>query len=265
VLRKRVVTALTFNDGILFRTKLFEPDYRYTLNFVDAWSVDEVVVLDVTRPGQGDRQNFLRVVRGFAQNTFVPLSVGGGIRNLDDVKELLDAGADKIVVNTGALTNPDLISRIAGAYGSQCVMLSIDVQKRQDGGYEVYSHFGRQKTGIDPVSWAQEGETSGAGEILVTPIQHDGSLQGYDLELCRSIADTVSVPVLILGGAGNWKHFIDGFEIGHASGVCTQNIYHFTEASIKSAKSALHKAGLPVRHQGELEDLFIDLIKATPQ
>ena len=167
MLRKRIITVLTFNDGVLFRTKLFRPDYRYTLNFVDAWSVDEIVVLDVTRPGTGDKKNFYQ---------------------------------------TGCWAS----ARGIGA-------------------------------------WAREGQDRGAGEILITAIEKDGWLQGYDLELCRRVVDAVSVPVLVLGGAGNWKHFLDGFNDGGASAVCTQNIYHFTESSVKNAKAYLHKAGANVR------------------
>lgn len=247
MLRQRIVTVLTFNDGVLFRTKLFEPDYRYTLNFVDAWSVDEIVILDVTRPGQGSKSNFFSVIRQFAGNCFVPLSAGGGIREFGDVRQYLAVGADKVVVNTGALQRPELIREIAEAYGSQCVVVSIDARKTDDG-YEVFSGFAGTPTGMSPVEWAQQAEELGAGEILITSVERDGYLQGYDLELSRSVADAVGVPVLILGGAGNWKHFAEGLEKGHASAVCTQNIYHFTEASIRSAKQYLDKAGFDVRN-----------------
>lgn len=247
MLRKRVVTVLTFNDGILFRTKQFSPDYRYTLNFVDAWSVDEIVILDVTRPGQGNRQNFFKVIREFAGNCFVPLSAGGGIREINDVHDFLSVGADKVVVNSGALRRPELIREIAETYGSQCVVVSIDARLKEGGGYEVYSEFARTPTGKDPIKWAQQAEVMGAGEILITSVERDGYLQGYDLELSKGVAEAVGVPVLLLGGAGNWNHFVQGIEQGFASAVCTQNIYHFTEASIRNAKQYLKKAGLHVR------------------
>ena len=247
MLRKRLVTVLTFNDGVLFRTKLFTPDYRYTLNFVDAWSVDEIVVLDVTRPGQGNRQNFLDVVKRFARSCFVPIAAGGGVRSLQDVQQLMAVGADKVVVNTGAIRQPGLIEDIATRHGVQCVVLSIDARRHDEGKYEVFSDFASQPTGKDPVAWAREGEARGAGEILVTSVERDGYLQGYDLTLCRSVADAVRVPVLILGGAGNWKHMVEGFTDGHASAACTQNIYHFTEASIRSAKTYLAGAGIAIR------------------
>jgi cyclase len=247
MLRKRVVTVLTFCDGVLFRTKLFRPDYRYTLNFVDAWSVDEIVVLDVTRPGEGDPANFEMVVRDFARRCFVPLSVGGGIRAPDDVRRYMALGADKVIINTGALEQPDLIDEIARAYGAQCVVLSIDAKKHEDGHYEVFGNFAKDATGRNPLEWAREGEARGAGEILIMSVERDGWLQGYDLDLSSAVADAVGVPVLILGGCGTWKHMLEGFREGHASAVCTQNIYHFTETSIQSAKNYLEKAGIEVR------------------
>ncbi len=247
MLRKRLITVLTFNDGVLFRTKLFHPDYRYTLNFVDAWSVDEVVILDVTRPGQGDRENFYKVVQHFARTCFVPLAVGGGIRNLDDVRKLMSVGADKVVLNTGALERPELITETARQFGAQCAVLSIDAKKTGDGEYEVYGAFGAQPTGWSPSDWAARGEALGAGEILITSIDRDGWLQGFDLDLCSQVSEAVRVPVLVLGGAGSWKHFTEVFTHCGVSGVCTQNIYHFTEQSIHSAKAFLDRDGINVR------------------
>jgi cyclase len=247
MLRKRLITVLTFNNGTLFRTKLFEPDYRYTHNFVDSWSVDEVVILDITRDGEGDRNKFLDVVRTFAHDCFVPICIGGGVRNLDDVGELMKVGADKVMVNTGALERPDLIKEISRAYGAQCAVVSIDAKKNDAGEYEVFSKFGCEPTSKSPSDWAREAEDAGAGEILITSIERDGSLQGYDIDLCREVSDSVSIPVLGLGGAGNWKHFLEGFQKGGLSAVCTQNIYHFTESSIVSAKNFLTKSGIEVR------------------
>lgn len=247
MLRNRLVTVLTFCDGVLFRTKLFRPDYRYTLNFVDAWSVDEIVVLDITRPGEGRRESFETVVSDFARRCFVPLAAGGGVRTIDDVQRLLRLGADKIVINSGAFEQPELITEIAERFGTQCVVLSIDAKQHADKSYEVFTEFGTKPTGCTPQDWAQEGERRGAGEILVTSMDRDGWLQGYDLDLCRAVSSSVTVPTLILGGAGTWQHMVEGIEKGGASAVCTQNIYHFTEASIKSAKAFLTRAGLPVR------------------
>jgi cyclase len=247
VLHKRLITVLTFNDGVLFRTKLFNPDYRYTLNFVDAWSVDEIVILDVTRPSEGDRANFETVVRKFASQCFVPLSVGGGIRTLDDVRRLIALGADKVVVNSAMMERPELIGEIANQYGSQCVVCSIDARRDAAGRYEVFTHFASRATGWDAASWARRAQDLGAGEILATSIERDGALSGYDLDLCRSVVGSVRLPVLISGGAGKWEHFVEGFTQGGASAVCTTNIYHFTEASICSAKAYLARAQIPVR------------------
>jgi imidazole glycerol-phosphate synthase subunit HisF len=247
VLHKRLITVLTFNDGVLFRTKLFHPDYRYTLNFVDAWSVDEIVILDVTRPGQGNPANFDSVVRKFASQCFVPLSVGGGIRSLEDARRMISLGADKIVVNSSMAERPELIGEIAKQYGSQCVVCSLDARQTGGGRYGVYTHFAARATGSAPAEWAQRARDLGAGEILVTSVERDGSLSGYDLELCRQVVGAVQLPVLICGGAGKWEHFVEGFKEGGAAAVCTANIYHFTEASICSAKAYLARAQIPVR------------------
>ncbi len=251
MVRKRIVTVLTLLDGILFRTKLFEADYRYTHSFVDTWSVDEVVVLDITRHGcrrpASDRNDFTRVVQRLARDCFVPLAAGGGIRNLDDVRSFMGIGADKVVINTAAINQPQFIEEIARQYGSQCVIVSIDARRGMNGGYETYTSWGQHPTGLHPAEWAREAQNRGAGEILITSIEKDGSLQGYDLQLCRAVSDAVSIPVLVCGGAGNWQHFVEGFEIGRASAVCTTCIYHFTESSIMSAKKYLTKTGIKVR------------------
>jgi cyclase len=247
VLRKRLIAVLTLNDGVLFRTKLFRPDYRYTLNFVDAWSVDEIVVLDITRAGEGDRANFEQTVRDFAKGCFVPLAAGGGVRTLADVDRLLAIGADKIVVNSGALARPELITDIARKYGSQCVVVSIDAKPNGAGGYCVYADFASRNTGLDAQAWAREAQDRGAGEILVTAIERDGWLQGYDTDLVNRIAKAVTIPVLALGGCGNWQHAADLFKMTDAAAACTQNIYHFTEVAIRSAKTYLRNAGIEVR------------------
>ena len=247
MLRKRLVTVLTLNDGVLFRTRNFNPDYRYTTNFVDAWSIDEIVVLDITRPGHGQRQHFYDVVSDLAQHCFVPLAVGGGVRSVEDFKTLLGVGADKIVVNTGAVEQPGLISEAARLFGAQCVVLSIDARQNGSGAYEVFTEFGTRPTGLDPAQWAKQAQALGAGEIFITSIDKDGTLEGYDNELNAHVAAAVEIPVLVCGGAGRWQDFVDGFRLGHASAVCTTNIYHFTETSIRSAKVFLRNAGILVR------------------
>jgi cyclase len=246
MLRRRVITVLTLNDGVLFRTKRFHPDYRYTINFVDTWSVDEIVALDVTRGG-GDRNHFYAALDRLATECFVPLAAGGGVRSIDEVHRLLRSGADKIVVNTAAVDAPGLVSEAARLYGSQCVVASIDAHRHSDGRYEVYVEHGTRATGLDPAGWARRLQECGAGEIMITSIERDGSLEGYDNVLNHLVSSAVSIPVLACGGAGKWQDFVDGFVVGGASAVCTTNIYHFTETSIRSAKRFLDAAGIPVR------------------
>jgi cyclase len=246
MLRKRVVTVLTFNDGVLFRTKLFTPDYRYTVNFVDAWSIDEIVLLDVTRPERRSADLFFGVVSDFSRKSFVPMCVGGGVRSLEHIQRYLDLGADKTSVNTMALDQPSFITQAAKRFGSQCVVVSMDA-RRENGGYRVYRNCGREPTEWRPEALARRVEELGAGEILLTSIDKDGSLEGYDNELNTLVTRAVNIPVIVCGGAGKWQDFADGFLSGGADAVATTNIYHFTETSIKSAKQYLLKRGLNVR------------------
>jgi cyclase len=247
MLKKRLITVLTFNNGVLFRTKDFKPDYRYTLSFVDAWSVDEIAVLNVTRPRNSSKEGFEKIVQEFARKCFVPLAAGGSVTTIEDVRRLLRIGADKVIINTEAISRPGFITEIAQQFGAQCAVVCIDAKRKPDGAYEVYTEFGSKPTGMDPVTWAKKAESLGAGEIIIQSIDKDGSLEGYDNELNCMVADAVRIPVLVCGGAGNWQHFVDGFQKGHASAVCTTNIYHFTETSIKSAKNYLKNAGIDVR------------------
>lgn len=247
MLRKRIITVLTLNDGVLYRTRNFIPDYRYTLNFVDAWSVDEVVLLDITRPGEGDRKNFLNVVQLFARHCFVPLSVGGGVKSVEDFNHLLQVGADKIIVNTEAVNRPEFITEASQQFGAQCVVVSIDAKKNQNGEYLIRTNNAQKETGIVAVDWAKKAEALGAGEIMLQSYEKDGTLEGYDNDLCRLISGVVDIPVLLCSGCGNWKHIEDGFNIGKASAACTTNIYHFTESSIHSAKEYLTRKGFAVR------------------
>ena len=247
MVRKRLITVLTVNNGVLFRTRNFIPDYRYTLNFVDAWSVDEVVLLDITRPGEGDRENFFETVKHFSRNCFVPLTVGGGVRSVEDFRILLNMGADKVAINTCAIHRPEFVTEAARLYGSQCVVVSIDAKQEDDGRYGVYTDLGTKRYPAEPGDWARSAQECGAGEILVQSIDKDGTLEGYDNTLNRLVSEAVAVPVLVCSGAGKWSNFVDGFRSGGASGVCTTNIYHFTETSIKSAKQFIHHAGIDVR------------------
>jgi len=200
--------------------------------------MDEVVMLDVTRGGDS---RFLEKAQEVLDKCFAPVTLGGGIRKPEDVRKYFAAGADKITVNTGAVRDPGLITTLAKKWGNQSVVLSMDV--RDD---EVVVDCGREPTGMKPLDWVRQAEDLGAGEIMVTAMDRDGTLTGYDLELCSSVANEVSVPVMFHAGAGSWKHFHEGIDAG-ASAVCTQNIYHFTETSLRSAKSYLQERGVPIR------------------
>jgi len=247
MIRKRLLTVLTFQDGVLFRTKLFNPDYRYTLNFVDAWSIDEIVLLDISRPNSSKRDSFYKIVQDFAKKCFVPLSVGGKINSIEEASILFSYGADKVVLNTAAVEKPELISDISRLYGQQSVVLSIDAKVNESGFREVFTRCGTFGSGLDPIDWSRNAESLGAGEILYLPMERDGWLQGMDVDFARQIVDSVNIPVLLLGGAGNWGHMADAFNKSGVSGVCTQNIYHFTDASIKSAKKFLRNSGIEIR------------------
>jgi len=197
MLRHRLITVLTLNDGTLFRTKLFKPDYRYTMSFVDTWSVDEVVMLDITRAKNHGQEPFLEAIGNLAQNCFVPLAAGGGIRTLDDARRLITAGADKVVINTGALKNPALITETAQVFGAQAVVLSIDAKPSDGGGYEVFSNFGQKPSGLQASEWAKRGEALGAGEILLEfqDIAHLGAAPTIDRLIVIANAADVAPPL----------------------------------------------------------------------
>lgn len=247
MLAKRVITTLTFNQGVLFRTRYFEPDYRYTKSFIDTWSVDEIIILDISRKYNKEiKKKFKKLIASFSENSFVPLTVGGKIKTLKDVSDLMNVGADKVSLNTKAIEDPSFIKEVSSRYGSQAVVISIDV-KKNGSKYEVYSNNGSNPTGLSPVEWAQECQKMGAGEILVTSIDRDGFLNGFDLDLCLLIKSSVKLPVLALGGCGNWQHMLDAFNETNIDAVCTQNIFHFTEESIRSSKIFLDNNNINVR------------------
>ena len=209
---------------------------------------DEITFLDVTATVDA-RDTTYDVVQRTAEQVFIPLTVGGGIRSVEDARRMLRAGADKVSVNSAAVARPALIAEIADVFGSQCVVLAIDARRRTDGrdGYEVFTHGGRTPTGLDAVTWAAIGERLGAGEILLTSMDRDGTRDGYDLALIRTIADRVSVPVVASGGVGGLGDLVAGIRDGHASAVLAASIFHFGEASIADAHAALAAAGIPVR------------------
>jgi cyclase len=212
----------------------------------DAAGADELCFLDITASHEG-RETILDVVARTAEVCFMPLTVGGGVRSADDARALLLAGADKVAVNSAAVTRPELVADIASRFGSQCVVASVDARRSGDH-WEVFTHGGRRATGIDAVAHALRLAALGAGEILVTSMDRDGTRDGYDLDLTRTIADAVSVPVIASGGVGGLGHLVEGVTKGHASAVLAASIFHFGDATIGDAHRALAQAGLAVRH-----------------
>lgn len=182
------------------------------------FNVDEIILLDIVAT-EASRGAQLKIINDIAAESFMPITVGGGVRQLADIRALLNAGADRVVINTAAVETPALISAAAAQFGSQCIVVAIDAKRQPPGGYEVYTHAGRHSTGLDPVAHAQAMERAGAGEILITAIERDGTMQGYDLELTRQVADAVSIPVIAGGGAGHPRHFAEAIDRGHASAV----------------------------------------------
>ena len=211
----------------------------------DAAGADELCFLDITASHEG-RDTILDVVRRTAAVCFMPLTVGGGVRSADDARALLLAGADKVAVNSAAVARPEVVADIAERFGSQCCVASVDARRTADG-WEVFTHGGRRATGIDAVAHALRLAELGAGEILLTSMDRDGTRDGYDLDLIRAIADRTSVPVVASGGVGNLDHLVAGVVEGHASAVLAASIFHFGEATIADAHAALAAAGVPVR------------------
>jgi len=210
--------------------------------------VDELILVDILAHQSEDDLDF-ESIDEFGQDCFVPLTVGGGIVRIEQVQKLLRAGADKVCVNTAAFTNPELISEIAKRHGSQCLVVSVDVRKNPIGKeWLCFSHAGQQPTGRDVIAWAREIEDRGAGEILITSIERDGTFQGYDLALIEVVASAVKIPVIASGGAGNYQHMVDAVKQAGASAVAAASIFHFTEQTPAGAKAAMRAAGIPVRN-----------------
>ncbi|MBA15934.1 MAG: imidazole glycerol phosphate synthase subunit HisF [Sphingomonas sp.] len=212
----------------------------------DAAGADELCFLDITASHE-ERGTFLDVVSRTAEVCFMPLTVGGGVRSVEDARALLLAGADKVAVNSAAVSRPEVVSDIAEKMGSQCVVASVDARRVAPGKWEVFTHGGRRPTGIDAVEHALKLARLGAGEILLTSMDRDGTREGFDLELVRTIADEVTVPVVASGGVGNLQHLVEGIRDGHASAVLAASIFHFGESTIAEAHAALAAAGIPVR------------------
>ncbi len=213
----------------------------------DREGADELVFLDITASSD-NRRTTIDMVERVANEVFIPFTVGGGIRTLEDARSMLRAGADKVSVNTSAVQRPDLINEIAAEFGAQCCVCAVDAKRRVDGdGWEVFLHGGRTATGIDALAWVRDAVTRGAGEILLTSMDRDGTREGFDLDLTRAVCDAVNVPVIASGGVGTLAHLVDGVARGGASGVLAASIFHFGEHTVADAKNAMIAAGLRVR------------------
>ena len=248
---KRIIPCLDVNNGRVVKGVNFVQlrdagDPVEIAKAYDAAGADELVFLDITASCE-QRDTVVDMVRRVAANVFIPFTVGGGIRTVDDFKKLLREGADKISVNSAAIDRPELISEAADKFGSQCVVVAIDAKRREDGGWNIYKHGGRLDTGIDAIEWAKKVEALGAGEILLTSMDCDGQKQGYDLELTRAVSESVGIPVIASGGAGALEHFKDAFTLGKTDAVLAASLFHFGEIPIPVLKEYLHKENIPVR------------------
>ncbi len=212
----------------------------------DEQGADELTFLDITASSD-DRDIILHVIESVADQVFIPLTVGGGVRAVEDVRRLLNAGADKISINTAAIQNPRLVADAAGRFGSQCIVVAIDAKADGPGRWQVYTHGGRRGTGLDAVAWAREVERLGAGEILLTSMDRDGTRQGFDLGLTRAVADAVGIPVIASGGVGGLEHLAEGVTEGRADAVLAASIFHFGEFTVAQAKRLMADRGIPVR------------------
>jgi cyclase len=244
MLKKRIIIVLTFNNGVLFRTKNFKPDYRYTKNFIDLWSVDEIILIDVSK--KKDHKKFLNIVNFFKENCFVPVTVGGGVKDMKYADNIFKNGSEKILLGSDSLNNKNLIREISEKYGSQALVQSVDIKKINKH-YVVMKNSGEIATDYSLIKIIKSFIKFGAGEILINNIDNDGGLLGYDLKLIKKISKEIDSPLLALGGAGNWHHLLELFKKTNISAACTQNIYHFTEESVNSAKRFLLANNINIR------------------
>lgn len=251
MLSKRIIPCLDVKGGRVVKGVNFVNliDAGDPVKVAKAYSdagADEVVFLDITASSD-ERNIILDVVERTASEVFIPLTVGGGIRSIDDIRNILNAGADKISMNSAAIKDPSLINQGAERFGNQCIVVAIDAKRKAEGGFEVYIHGGRIPTGIDAVAWAKEAEQRGAGEILLTSMDCDGTKQGYDLQLTRAISEAVQIPVIASGGAGTKEHFLEAFNEGKADAALAASLFHFKELEILDLKYYLDAKGIPVR------------------
>lgn len=212
----------------------------------DEQGADELTFLDITASSD-DRGIIFRIIEQVASQVFIPLTVGGGVREVQDVRNLLNAGADKVSINTSAILNPQLVADAAGRYGSQCIVVAIDAKQAASGRWEVFTHGGRKATGLDAVAWAIKMQRLGAGEILLTSMDRDGQKNGFDLALTRAVTDALDIPVIASGGVGNLQHLADGVKLGGADAVLAASIFHFGEYTVQQAKEFMAQQGIEVR------------------
>ncbi len=250
MLAKRIIPCLDVKDGRVVKGVNFlelrdAGDPVEQARFYDEEGADELVFLDITASAE-ERPILLDVVRRTAEVVFIPLTVGGGVRTADDARELLESGADKVTMNTAAVRNPDLVTQTAKRFGSQAVVVAIDARRRGKG-WEVVIVGGREPTGLDAVMWAQRVEALGAGEILLTSMDRDGTKDGYDVALTRAVSDAVGIPVIASGGCGAVDHFYDAFAEGHADAALAASVFHYREFSIGEVKGYLRRRGINVR------------------
>ncbi|WP_029321909.1 imidazole glycerol phosphate synthase subunit HisF [Butyrivibrio sp. AE3004] len=251
MLTKRIIPCLDVNNGRVVKGINFVQlrDAGDPVEVGRAYSeagADELVFLDITATSDA-RNTVVDLVRKVAEQIFIPFTVGGGIRTVEDMRAVLREGADKVAVNSAAINRPELISESAEKFGSQCVVVAIDAKRRDDGGFNVYKNGGRIDTGLDAIQWAVEAEKRGAGEILLTSMDGDGTKAGYDIELTRAVADSVGIPVIASGGAGNCEHFYEALTKGGADAALAASLFHYKELEIKEVKEYLRKKNIPVR------------------
>ena len=251
MLKVRLIPSLLVLDGLCVKGVNFK-DFKNVGNPVtnakiyDAQGADELLFLDVSASRDG-RQILLDIVSDTAEQCFMPLTVGGGIRTVDDARNLFRAGADKVSLNTGAVANPQLVREAAKQFGSSYIVVSIDYRAQPDGSVEVHTHSGTKPTGLDPIKWAQQAAEFGAGELILTSIDHEGTRQGYDLPTIRAVVDSVRVPVIAAGGAGTTQDLVDAITNGGASAASAGSIFHFTDQSVIKARYHMRNSGLHVR------------------
>lgn len=251
MLKVRLIPCLDVKDGRVVKGVNFVDlvdagDPVEQARFYDAAGADELTFLDITASSD-NRETIYDVVRRTAQQCFMPVTVGGGVRVVEDVRKLLLAGADKVSINTAAVSRPEFVKEAAEKFGSQCVVVAIDAKKTGDEKWEVFTHGGRNNTGLDVIEWAKRLASLGAGEVLLTSMDRDGTKAGFDLDLVRRVSDAVPVPVIASGGVGTLDHLVDGIRIGGASAVLAASIFHFGTFTVQQAKAHMLAAGLPVR------------------